>query len=509
MILLAVGLTCVTCKAQWATNDFVVNTFDAAAEASTWTGAWGGATGGVAFDGSQDAQNPSTSGSLMLTAHFDADLLEGDNQFAFSDTLPLDPGLVLDASIYTNLEFDLLWDTTNSPSSGGTNFGPLAVFLNSNFASKPSLVGTYPVPTNAGWHHIVMPIDPTLPKIALVNGLVFQMWAPAFTGTTTFWLDNIKLRSPTNTQPRAHPTLSLKPATPGLQLVSTTFDGPGSRNNFFTATPGYSWIDAPTSTTYSVTIKNYPPFATHPYYQTHILLIPQGSLGPPANDGPDWNATNLIFLSIQSLTNGSGVALFMFKTNALGGGWQNQIWGRNVLAGLWSSNLLGTWSLSFNNNTNVTLTGPGHAATNFALPARAVSWFRDTNGLYVFFGTQPNRDFNSGQSSILSEVKITGGVDGFTSPSPDIDEAFMSNYLDPSIWGVTGYRNLPVATADTPYWLQWTLPDDGAQLMASQDLTPGDWYGAPYSPVQPGPIIQTLIPNSVFGTDSSFFMLSH
>jgi len=279
----------------------------------------------------------------------------------------------------------------------------------------------------------------------------------------------------------------------------------------FTANPGYSWIDAPTTTTYSVTIKTYPKFTTYPYYQTHIFLIPQSSVLTPWDHSPDWTSSNLVFVSIQSLTNGSGVALFMFKTNSPGS-WHNQIWGANVLGGLWSSNILGTWSLTFNNNTNVTLHAPDNATTNFVLPAQAIPWFRDTNGMYAYFGSQPNRDINAGQSSILGKVKITGAVDGNMNPSPDIDDTFTNNYLYFSVWGELSY--LPVATADTPFWVQWTLPDSGSYLMANESLDPDAWtyywYDASsfITPVQAGPVKQALIPDSIFGTSSSFFKLS-
>jgi hypothetical protein len=498
---LVFGLTCLTGMAQFATNDFLISGFDPADGTNGWGQVWGSPPLDIEFDASKDAKNLANSGSLKVTVDFDAALYSGDNQLAMSGKFPLSNSFFLDASQYTNLVFDVLWDTTNSPSNGGTNFGTLLVSLG-------SVVGVYTVPTNAGWQHVVLPINPTLPQVEQANNVFFQMWAPSFTGTTTFWLDNVLLQAPTNAMTRLRPTLALKPTTPGLQLISTsTFDGAGARYNLFTANPGYSWVDAPSPTTYSVNIKTYPNFATYPYYQTQILLIPESSLASPWDATPDWTSSNLIFLSIQSEPDGSGVALLMYKTNAPGS-WQNQIWGANVVGGIWSPNILGTWSLTFNNNTNVTLTAPSHETKGLVFPAGAIPSFRDPNGTYAYFGSQPNRDLNAGQSSILGEIQITGGVDGSANPSPDIDETFTNYYLDYSLWDHLTY--LPVATADTPYWVQWTLPDGGADLMANQSLDSNGWYDAFYvvAPVYAGPFKQALVPYSLFGTNSSFFILS-
>src|SRR5258706_310309 len=55
----------------------------------------------------------------------------------------------------------------------------------------------FSIPTTPGWIHVVLPINPNAPKIDTIAGVVLKMWSGdstwGQTGTTTFWLDNVKL----------------------------------------------------------------------------------------------------------------------------------------------------------------------------------------------------------------------------------------------------------------------------------------------------------------------------
>ena len=44
------------------------------------------------------------------------------------------------------------------------------------------------------------------------------------------------------------------------------------------------------------------------------------------------------------------------------------IYGSGTLASIGTNTALGTWTVTFNNNTNVTMTVPGGASTNFNIP---------------------------------------------------------------------------------------------------------------------------------------------
>ena len=122
---------------------------------------------------------------------------------------------------------------------------------------------------------------------------------------------------------------------------------------------------------------------------------------------------------------------------------------------------MGTWSLVFNNNTNVTLRAPDNTFTNFTIPASDASLFQDP--LYFYVGTQPNNNANIGQSSTFSRVKISGAAGA-------IDDNFVSGgtpgqpyLLNPNTWTLnTADANGVFITApDAKYWVTWPLPDYG------------------------------------------------
>ncbi len=67
---------------------------------------------------------------------------------------------------------------------------------------------------------------------------------------------------------------------------------------------------------------------------------------------------------------------------------------------------LRTWSVTFNYDTNVTLTAPNGATNSFYLPEVSAQLFADP--LYVFVGDQPNNSNAQGQTAVLNSFSITG-----------------------------------------------------------------------------------------------------
>jgi hypothetical protein len=127
---------------------------------------------------------------------------------------------------------------------------------------------------------------------------------------------------------------------------------------------------------------------------------------------------------------------------------------------------LGTWSLTFNNNTNVTLTAPDNTSTNFTIPAADASLFQDP--LYFYVGTQPNNNANIGQASTFSRVQISGAAGS-------VNDNFVSSgtpyLLDTNTWALnTADANGVFITApDTKYWVSWPLPDYGFTNLYTTD----------------------------------------
>ena len=191
--LVGVALTCSTAMAE----NIVVHRFNTASTTNNWTKWWGSAPTTIAWDGTHDAAANAASGGLKVTVQFAVTNYGGDNQFAIRGALSGNGnlnGLVVDATKYARLEFDLYWDTT-SPQRPWGDLGGLDVGLVPTDFSQLWLTNMA-VQIFDGWQHIRIPIDPTI-TATNIGGLVFKMWSgdPGWgqTGTAIFWVDNIKL----------------------------------------------------------------------------------------------------------------------------------------------------------------------------------------------------------------------------------------------------------------------------------------------------------------------------
>ena len=124
---------------------------------------------------------------------------------------------------------------------------------------------------------------------------------------------------------------------------------------------------------------------------------------------------------------------------------------------------------TFNDNTSVTLTGPG-VSTNFTLATEMADKF--AGQMLLHFGTFKNRVINNSAAVIFSRIQVNGGFGAF-------DETFPGPGLNPDpqnpLWRLaadaTGITWIPQGTA---YWLTWTLPDTGFTVQSSSSLT-GQW----------------------------------
>ncbi|HVK57538.1 MAG TPA: hypothetical protein VM735_02060, partial [Candidatus Kapabacteria bacterium] len=180
---------------QAQTPDFTVNNFDSDAETGAWIRWWGNALQTYEHDSLLDADNNSTSGSLKATIEFDRTIPNGENQFALVGAFP--ENAVIDGSQYTNLVFDLRWDP-NSPKRSGGDFGFLEIGFRRSDSSQLWLAPlTVPATAGDGWMRVTLGINPAATGVDQLTGIVFKMWSgdplTGFTGTTTFWIDNVHL----------------------------------------------------------------------------------------------------------------------------------------------------------------------------------------------------------------------------------------------------------------------------------------------------------------------------
>lgn len=173
-------------------------------------------------------------------------------------------------------------------------------------------------------------------------------------------------------------------------------------------------------------------------------------------------------LDIRDLPDGGGEAVVRYKVNHPSANASDHRPASLVCA----EGVLGTWSLTFLNDTNVTITAPNGVSTNFALP-ETVPW-EFYNPLTVYFGNQQNGPGNAGKAATYARVQITGAI------SADVDETFPGPDLNPDPenprWQVVA--EMPscvfIVRPDHRWWARWTIPDTGFLLEGSASIN-GPW----------------------------------
>jgi hypothetical protein len=463
----ALAVACLADRLTAAEN--IVYQFDDAGSA-TFSRWWGSAIQTYEFDATSDSQNNVGSGSQKITVVFDLAAYAGENQFAAQ----FNPASINGVD-YTNFTFDVRFDPT-SPVRVEGDYGALEYGLIPSDFSQIQL-GTAIIPSGTtGWTKIQARIDPATPKLESIRGMWFKIWsggAGGLTGTSILWIDNINLYANTNVAPPPPPTIDISKANQGLKIFASQPGAQYQRQNIYSrASAGYTWVNVPQPVTYSLTLADYPD-GTHSGFQSHLFLVPGSNL-PDWESSPDWNEPNLIFLDIGNNANGGGYASFRYKTNLPNG--NTMVYNANpangpagTIASIGSPTPNGTWSITFSNNTEVTLTAPNGAVTNFSLPSAAAAMFADP--MHVYAGIQPNQIGNIGQSLTIKRIKITGATN-------NVDEDFsVPGVLTGTTWNIsagdrTGLIQVP---ADAVFWFSWALPDTGWTMQWAEDLDNNFW----------------------------------
>ncbi len=448
--------------------DTIVQSFPDASSA-TFSRWWGGAVQTYEFDPAVDVDNNAGSGSQKITVAFDLAAYGGDNQFAAQFNFANYNG-----TEFTNFTFDIKFAPT-SPLQDNT-FGNLEYGLSPSDFSQIQLGTVAIAGTNTGWTHVSARIDPATPKLDNLRGVWFKIWSGGgngMTGTSVIWIDNVTLNANTNVAPPPPPTIAIAKANPGLKIFASQPGQQYQRQNVYTRdSSGYSWVGAGGPVTYALTLADYPSGANEGF-QSHLFLVPGSGL-PDWENSPDWNEPNLLFLDIGNGADGTGFASLRYKTNLPNGNTMTYNADPTkgpvgTIASVSSPSPNGTWSITFANDTDVTLTAPGGATATATLSAEAVALFSRSNHVYV--GAQPNRLNNIGQSVTIKRLQITG----IASP---VDEHFTDpGVLSGTTWNVSaGDRaGLIPVPADADFWLSWALPDTGWTLQWAEDLDNNFW----------------------------------
>ncbi|HVU09447.1 MAG TPA: hypothetical protein VHG89_12990 [Verrucomicrobiae bacterium] len=461
-----------------AAQDLVVNTFDTDISGVDWANFRTYIYGyNAVWDPTQDSSGNPNSGSLYLTVQWpfmsDPNWNESWNDVQIGFATPAAGNTTFSPSDYTSFDFDLKIDVANSSVALDGTYGALELIINNPWTT---VVGWAPIAATNGWQHISGSFSGiTGTNSEAVIGFI-STGGGSLTNTVSYWIDNIRFTAPVTTN---RPTLSfVKPPPLGLTCLSSQPGGTYQRQIIGTVGSNYSWNTATASsntTTYSVTITNFPgtPYAG---YEARFWLI-NGLLNGQVDSDVDYDAENCVYFSVYNNGDGSASADFRYKVNSASGeNWTTLTNGTVDEYVFCQAGPLGKWSLSFNNNTNVTMTAPDGTTTSFTINASDASNFQDP--LYVYLGTRPNDNSRIGQSATFNRFTITGAA-------ASIDDNFSQ--FDTNTWlnSAADPNGIIVTTPDTKYWLTWPMPDGGfTNLFVTDDLKKNiatQWLALPTS----------------------------
>ena len=460
------------------------NNFDNSSSTASWI-YWYGVNPGnsaMVWDSTMDADNNPNSGSLLYEA-----TIPQYNQQAwfgtFNNNYGYDLGGTHDPTKYTNLAVYVHVDGSSTALDNNGDYGQLQFgFYNATD------IGSQIIPASAsnGWVRLVQPIDPAVAGAwGPVGGICFRYQTYYTDGNVSghmkMWMDKLTF----NVSPvKVLPPKLLPPAnpSPGLNLFSSALNGNQyQRTSIQLQThSGLSWIGQQ-NVTYSFNITQFPG-AAYAGYQAHLFILPTVPISQ-YETSPDYNETNLLWLNVQNNGDGSATAYLRYKINepnsnanefgaevtgAPGTPWAGQI------AALSAASPIGTWSLTFNNNTNVTISGPGGVSTNVNLHVEVAALFGDP--LDFILGAQPNNTGSVGQDVVFGAASITNGG---TATTVLYDNFLTDSSLNTSTWSLlTGDPATVQIFGSDPgqQLLKWNLPDTGFSLQVSTNLAnAGAW----------------------------------
>lgn len=469
---LTLGLTLLGSVGAVQAADQLVNTFDTDVSGIAWTSA-SYTTRSHIWDGTQDADGNAGSGSMYLTVNWPQypgwDTGWHDVQTAFSTA----PFTIQD---YLSVEVSVKIDVTNSSVAvGGNSYGVCQVYLNGGDSGWKQVVNYKVLAVTNGW----VRLSGSLAGVTgsnynqVVIGLISQN-SYALTNTVNYWIDNVKLIGPPSVNTN-RPAIKIAKAPPaGLTCMATAPGDDWQRQMVRTTNTGYSWHTAnaaSNTTTYALTVADIPGGANSGF-ETMMYLIPENGMSNPDGGSVDWDSANVAYFTINANGDGTAKGNFRYKVNSAGAE-VFQSWTDLIC----TNGPLGTWSLTFNDNTNVTITAPNSASTSFTIPDADAANFQ--GGLIAYFGSRPAGSARIGLSATYSRIKITGAAAA-------IDDTFTS--LDPGTWvkKASSPQGVFITAPDAKYWLTWPQPDNGfTNVFVTGNLTNkaalGQWLSLPAS----------------------------
>lgn len=449
-----------TAKAQtW------IATFDTDISANYSVGGTPGAT--TSWDGGQNGPTApsSPSGSEYVSIPYANITSWQEAQLNFNGSTTL--------GNFIDVEMDIKVNVTNSYPDPSGNYGQVRYVINNWEGSQQGWQpgSSVTITNTSGWQHIKLTLAGA-PSYA--DQIVIDFVGNPATNTINYWMDNIALTS----APLPPPTMNVPMAAPkqaGLTLLPATTSEYQRVMVYPNNATTYGWYGQATAgnpVSYSFTITNFPNVG---HYGAQVFWIPVSSFEYSANDtSVDWNCTNDLVLSISGSGN-AGAATnwgvnFSTKTN-LSAGNPNLV----ITNYAYSSLPLGTWTVTFNNNTDFTITAPDNSVVSGSLPADVVGLVSGNaagnTAMAPYFGIQPNDPQGIGLPAVFSNIKISG------TPTT-INDSFNAGTLDTNTWSKLSDQPLDVFVnnGDLFYILSWNTPNDqGYSTLLAASTAAGPW----------------------------------
>jgi hypothetical protein len=470
-----------------AMAQYVVADFTADASALSGSGGMAGITNG--WDGTTG--NPP--GSLYVYCPFANQSGWQNAQFSFNQTV--------DLSQYVTFECDLKVDIANSTLTDTGDYGQID-FIAQNWnpgGQGWTTIGTATITNMAGWQHFSVSLAPYQNVcLQLVIALISNQYGAApYAGPCHYWIDNIVLTS----KPLPPPIIRTvkRAAINGLTLLPTG-NSQWSRVMVYpggaSSSGDYSWHNKTFPVTYSFTFSDFP---TVNDYAANLFIIPKTTQPYGLNDSAcDWNCTNGLFLNFTANTDNPATSWnvgLSAKTNNPGAN------PYNITNYNYAKLPNGTWTLTFHDNTDLTITAPDGSTKDVAIPADVEAALANANGdssAMAYIGVMNRNITNIGIPAVMSHIGITNGT-------VNISDSFTTAPLNTNIWNaLTGANDESVQDGDQFLYITWDTPNDAgfSSLVAASSIS-GPWHDVSASSswfiIQPTPTVSykdTLVTRS-------------
>jgi len=472
-------------------GEVVINDFDDPSEVLPYIWENWSAPTAVDFDTQNAGGGQPGSGSLRVTNDFPNNP-GGYGQCVFTGVLP--SGQVDAVTLYSKISFDVKLDPLSYPRVNGTDYGLLQLFVRNG--SGWTWIGAGETRfTDNNWIHCSFDVPTTADQ---VHRLTFKLGENNLTNTVIYNIDNIHWTESEVVPPP--PTMSVEKTEPGLNFVAASA-GQYDRQSIATVANNFGWIGATEPVSYSMTISKFPSATTYGGYSAHFYLVP-GT--PGTEDAPDWNEATCALITIHANGNGTATMEYHYKTNAPGSN------GKPTLDGLsaqyfnadatngpvgWIGNvtgagILGTWTVTMNQDTNITMTAPDGTTSSFVMPPEDAAQFAGEGTVY--YGIVPGAN-GVGQKAILSRVQVKSGAMTL------LEDNFSVSPLDTAVWNIRAASpagGVALITETEPYYVWWTTPATGFTLQTNADLNPLNWGDPGVTDVAVGAKRRALIPST-------------